>query len=161
MRCRPPLDYPPEPHLPHTDAVLHPSACPAPITPSLGFSFSSTSGTRFDFLLFSHSPVLLICAACIQEFDDETIRERIIALQEMFPTPVQTAIGAVGSTTTWIASSSVGWVKRGGWLAASTTIMMAIPMMICQQLDIQQLELEKLITGSSVQQSLLSAGPQL
>jgi hypothetical protein len=111
---------------------------------------------------FHSSPLTsaLSSLCCVQEFDDETIRERIIALQEMFPAPVQKAIGAVGSTTSWMASSSLGWAKTGGWLVASTSIMLLMPFAILQQLDVQQVELEKLLTGSDTQRGLLMAGPQ-
>lgn len=107
---------------------------------------------------FSQLPLLFFLFFKKKEFEDETILERVAALQGMFPKPVQKAIGAVGSTTSYIASNSLGWSKKLMWLGASNVFLLVLPFQMLAELDRQSFSLEQRLSGVDTQQNVLFGG---
>lgn len=61
-----------------------------------------------------------------EEFEEETVWERITALDEMFPERIKT-----GVSSTWSGFKSIfNMVKTATWFAASTAAILVLPLSV-------------------------------
>lgn len=66
----------------------------------------------------------------LDEFEDETLVERLWGLTEMFPEPVRNITGVVVDKTAG-ASKSIYQVTRAGmWIAASSFLILLLPVIL-------------------------------
>jgi import receptor subunit TOM22 len=69
---------------------------------------------------------------------EETLSERLWGLTEMFPQPVQKAVGGVGNLTCSLAKFSYTTGRNVLWIIASTATIMALPVVFESERATQQ-----------------------
>lgn len=65
-----------------------------------------------------------------EEFEDETIGERLWGLTEMFPEPVRKITGAVTERTFDASKNLYKWSRVGLWVIASSFTVLLLPVII-------------------------------
>lgn len=64
------------------------------------------------------------------EFEDETLSERLWGLTEMFPAPVRKVTGVVSERTVDASKSIYKWSRAGLWIFASSFTVLLLPVII-------------------------------
>eukprot|EP00043_Microstomoeca_roanoka_P008170 m.78851 g.78851 ORF g.78851 m.78851 type:complete len:119 (-) comp14130_c0_seq2:420-776(-) len=92
-----------------------------------------------------------------EQFEDESVYERIVALQEMFPQPVVTAASTVINTTTWTAYNVFKYGGKLAWILASSALVLALipqyeadqEQIAVQQQESMRMQHQQMLTGGS------------
>jgi import receptor subunit TOM22 len=74
----------------------------------------------------------------LDDFEDETLAERLWGLTEMFPRPVRSLTGALVNKSTHATKLVYSWSRVGLWVAASSFTVLVLPVIIENERSVQE-----------------------
>jgi mitochondrial import receptor subunit TOM22 len=78
------------------------------------------------------------------EFEDETLEERLIGLTEMFPESVRDTTGKLWELAKWSSSNFYHYSREILWVVASSAVLLALPVALeVESLQIQEAQIQQ------------------